>query len=1330
MKGSEEIRKAQETTEWEDSPWSAEHPAASPYIEHYIQPDRPFYGRNDEFDQLDKWLADVHLPSTALLLANAGSGKSALIAKWYWKVSRSQASRSGQLEVVLLPISLRFQHAREQDVLPSLWAQLMQAKFETLPVPTAMTIAETRSKIRNMLAEDMECGRELLVIIDGLDEAWGWEFDSTVLPGRLGNGVRVLLASRVLADVDAKEWADRLQRTRKVDLYQIPLVWLSEKEVRAAAADWWGACDKLARQLGEALWLQTEGDPLVMNLILSSSDREEPPEVHDLQSLKPGLGSFFARWWEQQERVWGGKRLGTIGRTLFSVLSVAYEPLTRTAIVDLIKQLCPSMTSDDFDEALKSLKRFVVGNRDAYSLSHPRLADVELQRLTEEETRTIESCFLEWATSQVLERQVPNPYAVRHLGRHLVHARIDKTVQWEIVSLPEFRAACEQLDDWHDVFNENVKMATEACNRWIRRGSFCEDFVQALSLLVRLQLQRTAAKAIQSRLSATMTAHLLSHHQWTPKRALVHVLSLYTEGYQRVEALGIIAPHLDRMNIRLAMDAIGRELSHAFSEPESLGVWPVSLRACELLDRLSVVAWARSIPGLGSAVALTAIATQFDDDSVKQLLADAIKSFIEADLGGMPVAFALGNLLSQHFSFSMVCQAAGIELLSDPVELVTRIGCRHYDTHYVAREIFDARFLRVAFPWLDDLEKHRRVARVTSAIKEATIREETTIKWRLFSDRDLRIEDVGALADVCDREQCKELFDLISDIVESPTGTNSHEHRQLFRTALRFAVRLSPAERYRAAWNHLLHNMSKEESYFDLAEFFEAAAALPELLCDLSEMVGVFLRAKKDFVAIQVLTSIAPYLSTEQLEAQCRLIEQFDPDLRDKAWRAISDAQVKQSQSDEHYAPQNTEKIGMTVEGKLFSLAVHGLSGTISADVFHAGYNAWRSLGDQETRTQAFSSLASFISLQSIDDVVRWVPLESRDDGLALSYALPHLPVCVLLTLPGSHLFPFKLHIHNEQFKVHEYDEQCVAVALQNLANAIGANRAMEFAFQCGEVTGHEEQWIVRGLIAISPLTIGTGHEKLTQWILEIADKGMAAQAAVVLGRSSARGGLPSSVECYLRELRDSASEHKAASVLELLSGVDLERALTLLDVDTAFARRGKERIHSWVLRACRLIPWVSLTSIHKTFFASEFRFLDVGSDEDRSCLRTALALRLFNTQHTDLALSLASQVIGSSAWRCHARMLAALTDPNLVEAFVRAATTRGDAKTSVAAMSRVMLHSVLASNPELAATLCAKILESAQNEGDSILYLSLITPVLWRLGIGETLTKLVSTSP
>ncbi len=63
----------------------------------------PFGGREADLTSLDSWLADVETPY-ALLVAPAGRGKSALIARWCVDVAAQERA-----SVVLVPVSIRFQ---------------------------------------------------------------------------------------------------------------------------------------------------------------------------------------------------------------------------------------------------------------------------------------------------------------------------------------------------------------------------------------------------------------------------------------------------------------------------------------------------------------------------------------------------------------------------------------------------------------------------------------------------------------------------------------------------------------------------------------------------------------------------------------------------------------------------------------------------------------------------------------------------------------------------------------------------------------------------------------------------------------------------------------------------------------------------------------------------------------------------------------------------------------------------------------------------------------------------------------------------------------------
>src|SRR6185503_14334721 len=149
------------------------------FLEYYLgtaERPVPFGGRADSLAALDAWLDDAGAPPYLLLAAPAGRGKSGLLAHWMARLS----DRAGGPHLVYFPISVRFQTNTESVVFASLAARLAHLHGEK--VTPLVDAQQYRGLVADYLRRPPPQDGKLLVVIDGLDEAGGWEAGADLFP--------------------------------------------------------------------------------------------------------------------------------------------------------------------------------------------------------------------------------------------------------------------------------------------------------------------------------------------------------------------------------------------------------------------------------------------------------------------------------------------------------------------------------------------------------------------------------------------------------------------------------------------------------------------------------------------------------------------------------------------------------------------------------------------------------------------------------------------------------------------------------------------------------------------------------------------------------------------------------------------------------------------------------------------------------------------------------------------------------------------------------------------------------------------------------------------
>ena len=191
----------------------------------------PFGGRRREFDALDTWLLESNAPPYAMLAAEAGRGKSALLGRWTRSLLERDLAR-----VVFIPISIRHNTALSSVIFPALADRLSRIFGETAS-GADLSAEQWRSICLGYMRRPPLDGKPVLVVLDGLDEASDWQPGVDLFPVSPPPGLRVLASARYIAgDVDEQGWLRRLGWDSPSRARSIPVPPLSRRGVSEVLA--------------------------------------------------------------------------------------------------------------------------------------------------------------------------------------------------------------------------------------------------------------------------------------------------------------------------------------------------------------------------------------------------------------------------------------------------------------------------------------------------------------------------------------------------------------------------------------------------------------------------------------------------------------------------------------------------------------------------------------------------------------------------------------------------------------------------------------------------------------------------------------------------------------------------------------------------------------------------------------------------------------------------------------------------------------------------------------------------------------------------------------
>ncbi|HZT37956.1 MAG TPA: serine protease [Bryobacteraceae bacterium] len=523
----------------------------------------PFGGRADSMRALNEWVGNPAKPF-ALMAYPPGRGKTTTLVRW---AVEAAAERSAT--VVFVPVSLRFNTARRADFL-QIWASRLLSVHASARQAPPDREDEIVRLIDQILRADWPADRAPLVtILDGVDEATDWKAAEALrFPIRLGRNVKALIAARILAGQHSEQdWIQQLGWAPDATSL-IPLPPLDRNGIREVLR----APSHPARRFADddamidRLLYLTGGDPFELSLY-SDAISDLPGaflDEKDLESLQPGLKTFFHKWWSYQRS--RGLAQNREALNLLHLLSCALGPLERRDI-QAIAGDSELSNGDILDEALQAISRFVIGDglRTPYSLSHPRIRLFQIEEMGAARRASWDAKILQYcldALDKPASSGRPARYQVQFLGAHLEAAGALREMLYRLVDSGWVRA-------WEDIDGPGVHTGfLKDLDRAWRAA------VQSRDLPMQIKCALCASSvAAASDVPGALLADAIRAGLITPLQAM-NVIRQNVTDYRVVEALEAVFPLLADESLR--SEAI--RLARGLAEPE----WIASVLAAAI----------------------------------------------------------------------------------------------------------------------------------------------------------------------------------------------------------------------------------------------------------------------------------------------------------------------------------------------------------------------------------------------------------------------------------------------------------------------------------------------------------------------------------------------------------------------------------------------------------------------------------------------------------------------------------------------------------------------------------------------------------------------------
>ncbi len=332
-----------------------------------------FSGRGKTLDRIDDFI-DATSGGLMIVSAPAGTGKSALLAKWYERRIEQQRKPERAFKEHILAHFFSNQFGTLSDVNRALSDLVWQ--FDRFSPWSDFKLPYENSDHHEALNKALRIppidGQKLILILDSLDEA-SQIVEPLIDDEGLAENVYVIISGRKETSYDPeylRDWA-----VFENSEYRIALDNLGDDDIKEWLEKVFPEWEKnRVDELGNSLKTTTEGLALFLSFVIDDLDKKRK-ELNDPEILAKFIedlpNPFHKYLWQQLDKLAGNPAIDwdrTV-KPLFALLSILKGPISSAELDIYLKGGCPSFA------ALKyPVTRWLLNSDGNWSFSHPRLA--------------------------------------------------------------------------------------------------------------------------------------------------------------------------------------------------------------------------------------------------------------------------------------------------------------------------------------------------------------------------------------------------------------------------------------------------------------------------------------------------------------------------------------------------------------------------------------------------------------------------------------------------------------------------------------------------------------------------------------------------------------------------------------------------------------------------------------------------------------------------------------------------------------------------------------------------------------------------------------------